>query len=138
MYHEIQLLDLSTSEAQDMVESLLKTKSVPPEKSVKRFAVEESHQYYKKAFDILASKPDKSKQEEELLIDLLIKWCYVYYYRGDFNALTELLSAHEDLAESIYDKVKKGMFNAWFGFALFMNGMFHEFAQPGKSIEMLD
>ncbi|MBC8456416.1 MAG: hypothetical protein H8D67_00280, partial [Deltaproteobacteria bacterium] len=92
------------------------------EKSVKRYSVEESHQYYKEAFDILTNKPDKSREEEGLLIDLLIEWAYVFYYLGDFNALTELLSAHEDLAESLDDKANVGMFNAWLGFALFMNG----------------
>jgi tetratricopeptide (TPR) repeat protein len=92
------------------------------EKSVKRYSVEESHQYYKEAFDILTNKPDKSREEEGLLIDLLIEWGYVFYYLGDFNGLTDLLSAHEDLAESLDDKAKIGMFNAWLGFALFMNG----------------
>jgi tetratricopeptide (TPR) repeat protein len=92
------------------------------EKSVKRYSVEESHQCYKEAFDILTNKPDKSREEEGLLIDLLIDWANVFYYLGDFNGLIDLFSAHEDLAESLDDKAKIGMFNAWLGFALFMNG----------------
>jgi len=43
------------------------------EKTLKRYAVEESHQYYKEAFDILVKKPDKKREEEQLLIDLLIE-----------------------------------------------------------------
>jgi len=89
------------------------------EKSLKRYAVEESHQYFKEAFDLLSSKPDRTKEEDGLLIDILIKWALVFYYRGDFKGLTELLFAHEDLAESLEDKARLGMFYAWLGFSLF-------------------
>jgi class 3 adenylate cyclase/tetratricopeptide (TPR) repeat protein len=80
------------------------------EKSLKRYAVEESHQYFKEAFDILATKPERTEEEDGLLLDLLIKWAYVFYYRGDFRGLVDLLSAHQDLAESLNDKAKLGMF----------------------------
>jgi len=89
------------------------------EKSLKRYAVEESHQYFKEAFDLLNSNPDRTKEEDGLLIDLLIKWGLVFYYRGDFKGLTDLLFAHEDLAESLEDKARLGMFYAWLGFSLF-------------------
>ncbi len=92
------------------------------EKGLARYAVEEAHQYYKQAFDILTNKADKNREEEGLLIDLLIKWGYVFYYRGDFKGLTEVLSAHENLAKSLDDKSRFGMFNAWLGFAVWMNG----------------
>jgi tetratricopeptide (TPR) repeat protein len=88
------------------------------EKSLKRYAVEESHQYYKEAFDLLTDKADKSREEEKLLIDILIKWAFVFYYRGDFKALTHLLSTHKDLAESLGEKARLGMFYAWLGFAV--------------------
>jgi class 3 adenylate cyclase/tetratricopeptide (TPR) repeat protein len=92
------------------------------EKSLKRYAIEESHQYYKDAFDLLVHKPDKSREEERLLIDLLLKWAFVFYYLGDFRGLTDLLSAHEDLAESLDDKARLGMFYGWHGFALDVRG----------------
>ncbi len=88
------------------------------EKSLGRYALDESHQYFKEAFDLLSNKSDKTKEEDELLIDLLIKWAYVFYYRGDFKGLTDLLGHHEDLAESLDDKARLGMFYAWFGFSL--------------------
>jgi tetratricopeptide (TPR) repeat protein len=91
------------------------------EKSLQRFALEESHKCYQEAFDLLASKSEKSK-EEELIIEILINWAHVYYYRGDFNALVELLSSHEKLAESLDNKIKLGMFYAWRGFALLPYG----------------
>jgi len=88
------------------------------EKSLNRYAVEESHQYFKEAFDILSNNPASTKEEKELLIDILIKWGLVFYYRGDFRELAGLLTAHQDLAESLGDKAKLGMFYKWLGLAL--------------------
>ncbi len=88
------------------------------EKSLKRYALEESHQYYKEAFNLLAEKSDLTEADKELLIDILIKWAYVYYYRGDFKSLVELLRQNERIAESLNDKKKQGFFLAWFGMAL--------------------
>lgn len=88
------------------------------EKSLKRYAVEEAHQYYKEAFELLADRPQRTREEDELLIDILTKWAYAFYYRGDLRDLTELLITHEDLAESLTDKARLGMFYAWFGYAM--------------------
>ncbi|MGD8763921.1 MAG: adenylate/guanylate cyclase domain-containing protein, partial [Desulfobacteraceae bacterium] len=88
------------------------------EKSVKRYAVEESHQYYKEAFELLDSKTEKTKTEKELLIELLIEWAYVFYYRGDFKGMAEVFGANRAIAESLGDKSKLGMFYAWFGWAI--------------------
>jgi predicted ATPase len=73
-------------------------------KSVRRYAVEESHEYYKDAFELLSNKSERSEPEKQLLIDLLTDWAYVFYYRGDFNGLIGLFSRHEYLAESLNDK----------------------------------
>jgi tetratricopeptide (TPR) repeat protein len=91
------------------------------EKSLKRYAIEESHQYYQEAFDLLTNKTGMTGEERRLLIDLLNKWAYVFYYRGDFKGLVRLLSDHEELAKSV-DKAELGMFYAWLGFSLHCNG----------------
>jgi class 3 adenylate cyclase/tetratricopeptide (TPR) repeat protein len=88
------------------------------EKSLGRYALEESYQYFKEAFEILSNKMDRSPDEDTLLIALLVKWAYVYYYMGDFKGLTNLLSAHESLAEGIPDRSVAGMFYGWLGMAL--------------------
>jgi tetratricopeptide (TPR) repeat protein len=90
------------------------------EKSAGRSAVEEAHQYYNEAFYILSNKPDKSQEEERLLIDLIIKWALVFYHRGDWGGLEKLLRAHEELAESLDDKARLGMFYAWVGLTLYI------------------
>ncbi|MDY6837603.1 MAG: AAA family ATPase [Thermodesulfobacteriota bacterium] len=89
------------------------------EKALRRYAVEESHQYFKEAFELLAKKTDKTKEEEGLLIDVLNQWAYVFHHRGDFRGLAEILSVHEGLAESLDDKTRLGMFYVWKGVALF-------------------
>ena len=89
------------------------------EKSLGRYAVEESHKYFKEAFDLLNDKPERTKDEDGLLIELLIKWSLVYYYRGDFREQVDLLGAHRDLAESLDDKARLGMFYAWYGCSLY-------------------
>jgi predicted ATPase/class 3 adenylate cyclase len=88
------------------------------EKSLKRYAVGESDQYFKEAFDLLRNKPDRTREEDVLFIELLIKWSLVFYYRGDAKGLENLLSAYEGLAKTIGDRSKLGMFYVWCGIFL--------------------
>jgi class 3 adenylate cyclase/tetratricopeptide (TPR) repeat protein len=88
------------------------------EKSLNRYAAEESHQYFKEAFDLLSAKPNKTKDEEFLLIDILVKWAYAFWFRGFYRELLGLLSAHQGIAESLDDKARLGMFYGWLGHAL--------------------
>jgi class 3 adenylate cyclase/tetratricopeptide (TPR) repeat protein len=86
-------------------------------KSLARYSVEESHQYYKHALELLDSKANKTKAEKELLIELLIEWAYVFYYRGYFKEMSEVFNSNKTIAESIEDKTKLGMFYSWYGWA---------------------
>ena len=92
------------------------------EKSLARYSVEEAHQYFRKAFDTLLSKKDKSSEERIILIDILNSWGYAFYYLGDIKEFINLFNSHKDLAESSDDKAKIGMFYVWLGVALFMSG----------------
>ncbi len=92
------------------------------EKSVKLYALEEANQYYREAHDLLSQNQSRSKQEDLLLIDLLIEWCMVFYYQGRFEAMAEMLLAHVKLAESLEDKARKGTYYAWLGHATFWQG----------------
>jgi len=80
------------------------------EKSLKRFALEESQQYYQEAYDLLSKKPDKSSEEQELLIDLVVEWGMVFYYTGHYRTYIGILQSQEDLARSLSDKVRVGRF----------------------------
>ncbi|MBW1768646.1 MAG: AAA family ATPase, partial [Deltaproteobacteria bacterium] len=92
------------------------------EKSLARYSVEEAHEYFRKAFDILASKEDKLEEEKIILIDILNSWGYAFYYLGNIKEFINLFNSHKDLAESLDDKAKIGMFYVWLGVALFMSG----------------
>jgi class 3 adenylate cyclase/tetratricopeptide (TPR) repeat protein len=88
------------------------------EKSHRRYSLEEAHQYFKEAYELLSDKESRTKEKDKHIIDLLIKWGYVHNCRGDYKGLVELLLANEDLAKSTGDKEKLGMFYAWLGWAL--------------------
>jgi tetratricopeptide (TPR) repeat protein len=96
------------------------------EKSINMYAVHESHEYLAEAYDLLINTFDDSEQQKILLIDLLIKWASVFYYRGDIKGLTDLLDAHRELAESLDDKARLGMFYNWLGFTLWCRGKLGE------------
>lgn len=107
------------------------------EKSLARYAVRESHQYFKEAFDLLSNKPDRTKDEDALLIELLIKWSLVYYYIADSREQSELLRAHMHLAESVDDKAKLGMFYAWYGMTIWFREKYKEsYEYLHKALEM--
>ncbi|MGD8985332.1 MAG: adenylate/guanylate cyclase domain-containing protein [Desulfobacteraceae bacterium] len=99
------------------------------EKSVNRFALEEAHQYYQQAYELLYPKQDKTEEDKDLLFDLLEKWSLVYYYYGSFRDLVPLLQTHEALADSMKDISRRGMFHAWLGMALWgigeLKGSYH-------------
>jgi class 3 adenylate cyclase/tetratricopeptide (TPR) repeat protein len=88
------------------------------EKSLGRYAVQESHEYYLEAYNLITGRETNTEEEREILFDLLNKWSLVYYYRGDFKEQTDLLKRHERDADRVSDKEVKGMFYAWLGFTL--------------------
>jgi len=97
------------------------------EKSLRRYALDESNQYYQEAFELLTGKmADFAMKEKRLLIHLLVEWALVFYYRGDFKGLNNLLSAHEVFTESVEKDESVGMFFAWLGFALYFRGKLQE------------
>ena len=88
------------------------------EKSLERYALEEANSYFNRAFNLLNEKQDKTIEERELLIDILIKWAFVYFWRGAFGELINLFKAYENLAKALNNKEKIGMFYAFLGMAL--------------------
>jgi tetratricopeptide (TPR) repeat protein len=91
-------------------------------KSLNRFSLDEAHQYYQQAYDLLSSKLGKTEDDKNLLFDLLEKWALVYYYYGKFRDLIALFCKHEEVAESLEDKGRRGMFYAWLGMAFWAIG----------------
>jgi class 3 adenylate cyclase/tetratricopeptide (TPR) repeat protein len=91
-------------------------------KALNRYALDESHQYYQEAYDMLLAIPSRSKEENKLLIDILFDWAYVFYHIGNFRGLADLFSSHVELSESLDDPELLGMFYAWHGFMMWGKG----------------
>jgi class 3 adenylate cyclase/tetratricopeptide (TPR) repeat protein len=88
------------------------------EKSFVRYSLDESHQYYKEAFELLSNGSIQTDIKERFIIHLLNKWAMVYNQRGDYGRLITLLKDHEYLADTLDDKEQTGLFYGWLGWAL--------------------
>ena len=95
------------------------------EKSLARYALEEAHQYYQNAYDSIGAYIDKP-ESENLKINLLNKWAFVYYYRGRYKELLNLIDDHKKTAESLPENEDRAMFHAWLGCALWHREQFKE------------
>ena len=96
------------------------------EKSKVKHSTEETHHYFKEAFEILSNYPNRSKKEDALLIDILINWGVVFSIRGDYKGLNELFSAHEEMVKHLGDEERQGMFYVWLGVSLDRRTRFKE------------
>ena len=95
-------------------------------KSLKKYAVQESHEYYQRAFQILEQTMGESEEEKWLLIDFLNEWAPVFYYRADFGGLRRLFLEYQALAESLSDQGLLGSFYVWLSSSLFNTGRMKE------------
>jgi len=86
-------------------------------RSLKQHAAEAAHLQYMEALSLLVGLSNRSAAEDGLLIDVLNKWVPVFYYRGRFQELENLLEEHMELAESIADREIRGMFLVGLGIA---------------------
>ena len=106
-------------------------------KSFKKYAVQESHEYYQSAFQILEQSLGNSEEEKWFLIEFLNEWARVFYYRADFAGLTRLLGEHQTLAESLADKALLASFYVWLAVSLFNTGRVQEsYGVNLKALEM--
>jgi len=96
------------------------------EKSLQRYALEESHQFYKDSYKILSEKTSITNDEKQLLIDLLINWSFVFHWRIDYAGVKTVFGPHRDLVDSLEDREIQGMYYACLGLA---------FGQTGSSRE---
>ncbi len=88
------------------------------EKSLKRYSLVESDNYCREAYSILNAKTNHPK-ESYLLVNLIMKWALVYYYKGNAKGLNELIQSHETTVKSLNEKSMLGMYYAWLGFSYY-------------------
>jgi class 3 adenylate cyclase/tetratricopeptide (TPR) repeat protein len=95
-------------------------------KAMNRYAIDASHGYYLKAFEIISAKIEKTPEDQAALLDILLEWAEVHYYSGDEGSLLKLLERHEDLAASLGDKRRQAMLLGWSGICLYGAGRIRE------------
>ena len=95
-------------------------------KSLNRYAVVESHQYYKEAYQLLTGEGLEPDAVKGKLIQLLNNWTPVFYFRGNFRDLEKLLTQHITLAESLEDKEQCGMFYVCLGISFWAAEKFNQ------------
>jgi len=106
-------------------------------KSLQKYAVQESHEYYQSAFQIMEQTLGDSDEEKWLLIEFLNEWARVFYYRADFAGLRSLFLERQALAESLSDKALLGSFYVWLCVSLFNTGRVKEsYGFNLKALEM--
>jgi class 3 adenylate cyclase/tetratricopeptide (TPR) repeat protein len=106
-------------------------------KSLQKYAVQESHEYYQSSFQILQQSRGDSEEEKRLFIEFLNEWAPVFYYRADFAGLRKLFLEHQTLAESLSDKALVGSFYVWLCSSLFNTGRIKESYELNlKALEM--
>jgi class 3 adenylate cyclase/tetratricopeptide (TPR) repeat protein len=91
-------------------------------KCLERYAAEEAHQYFGKAYEIITSKGELTETDKITLIDILNNWGHAFYYLGIAAEFLDRFKSHEAMADSLDDKDRKGMFYVWFGIALLIAG----------------
>jgi tetratricopeptide (TPR) repeat protein len=87
------------------------------EKNLQRYALDESHKFYEGAYKILTENLSLTNDEKRLLIDLLIKWSFVFHWRVDYSGLKTVFAIHRDLVDSLEDREIRGMYYACLGLA---------------------
>jgi tetratricopeptide (TPR) repeat protein len=88
------------------------------QKSKQRYAVEEAHRYYQRAYELLNDLPERSTHRSVLLVNVLIEWFFVFNVRGVFNEMIALLKRHEAEADRLENSFLRGMYCCCMGWAL--------------------
>lgn len=95
-------------------------------KSLRRYAVEESHRYYQEAFGLIGRLDGHDASRNDRLIEILVNWFPVYYYRGRFGAAEKLMGVYLPQAHATENGELRGMFFIGYGMCLWARERFQE------------
>jgi class 3 adenylate cyclase len=83
-------------------------------KAIDRYALIEAQAHFSKAYDVLV---DPGERRDEALVDLILDWAVLFYYRGRLLDLDELLGRHQDTVDGLGDDTRRMWWLAWRGHA---------------------
>jgi tetratricopeptide (TPR) repeat protein len=95
-------------------------------KSLRRYAVEEAHRYYREAFDLIKGLEECDSNKEQRLVEALANWLPVYYYRGRFGPAEKRMSAYLHQAHAIEDSELRGVYYIGYGMCLWARERFQD------------
>ncbi|HET6419205.1 MAG TPA: AAA family ATPase [Geobacteraceae bacterium] len=98
------------------------------EKSYWDYAMEDAHQRFRKAVELIEAAP--GCVDDLLLAGILVKWARVFVYRADFKGMTSLLEHYLPRMEALADKRRLSLILTWLADA-------HVFAGRGDKAKPL-
>ncbi len=83
-------------------------------KAIERYALVEAQAHFERAYDLLA---DAGPELDAELIDLILDWAMLFYYRARLLDLGELLDRHQDAVDRLQDDTRRMWWLVWRGHA---------------------
>jgi class 3 adenylate cyclase len=102
------------------------------DRAVDRYAIDEAHQHYATAYDLLMTQPPSSHRDR-MLAGVLLDWMQIHYYRADFIGMDALLARHIGTIEALDDPRLHGMALAWYGW---VSAMRYDLVAAARRLEM--
>lgn len=94
-------------------------------KALERYAIDEADTHFAAAYALL-DRAGRSGDEDRVLVELILEWALVFYYRSDFRDLDQYLSRHDDTVAGLDDAALACRWLAWQGHTAFTHlGDFH-------------
>jgi class 3 adenylate cyclase/tetratricopeptide (TPR) repeat protein len=85
-------------------------------KAVDRYALVEAQAHFEQAYELLA-KSDSGVDRDAELVDLILDWALLFYYRARLIDLDELLDRHQDAVDRLEDDTRRMWWLIWRGHA---------------------
>ncbi|WP_054692436.1 ATP-binding protein [Desulfosarcina cetonica] len=101
-------------------------------KALRRYALDESDQYFKTAKAMLEQQHLARPQTKKRLLDVVNQWAFVFYYKGLNRKLLELVEHQQSLLGDLDDPVREGFHWAWHGCVLWHR---HRFGEACESLD---
>jgi class 3 adenylate cyclase/tetratricopeptide (TPR) repeat protein len=95
-------------------------------KAMRRCALDESDHFFNTAIQLLEEEKRTSRQTKKRLLDAIHQWAFVFYYKGQYRRLLELLEHYLPLVDGLKDPMREGFHWAWHGCALWHRHRFTE------------
>ena len=89
------------------------------DKCLAKFALNEAHQSFQRAYELLMANPQQFPDWDITFIKLLNRWSFVLYFQSDYNGIYRRLSKHEKTAHNLNDRAVTAMYYAWLGWSYF-------------------